>query len=59
MSKRTHKIIYLAVIPLMAVAVVSGLHQNGVYQRISLLLLTTSSMEAAANGGAIGETLPE
>jgi hypothetical protein len=58
MAKRDNKFIYLALIPIAAVALLSGLHGDGLYHRIGLLMLTTASMEAAANGGAIGEHLP-
>ncbi len=58
MKSQTNKLIYLAIIPLAVVAILSSVRPNGLYQRVSFLLLTTASMEAAANGGAIGENLP-
>jgi hypothetical protein len=58
MKRRTNKLFCLALIPVAAVALLSGVDREGLYQRISQLMLTTASMEAAANGGAIGEHLP-
>ncbi|MEA2777586.1 MAG: hypothetical protein QOF90_2992 [Acetobacteraceae bacterium] len=58
MDKRVNKLIYLALIPAIVVALLWGLSPDGLYQRVSGLMLTTASMEAAANGGAIGEHLP-
>jgi hypothetical protein len=58
MDKRVAKLIYLALIPAIVVALLWGLSPDGLYQRVSGLMLTTASMEAAANGGAIGEHLP-
>jgi hypothetical protein len=59
MNNRSMKFLYMALIPLAAGVVISGFPQGKMYQRLSHLLLTTSSMEAAANGGAIGEDLPQ
>ena len=57
MSQRNRTLIYLAIIPIGVVALLSELHPERFYQQVSLMLLTTSSMEAATNGGAIGEPL--
>jgi hypothetical protein len=58
MDKRINKLICLGLIPVAAVALLVASHPEGLYQRISLLMLTTASMEAATNGGAVGEHLP-
>lgn len=58
MTRRNNKLKYLALIPIGAVALLAGLHPDTLYHRVSLMLLTTASMEAATNGGAIGEPLP-
>jgi hypothetical protein len=58
MGRQNIKFVYLALLPICAAVMLSGLRPDGFYQRISMMLLTTASMEAAANGGAIGEGLP-
>jgi cytochrome c-type biogenesis protein CcmH/NrfG len=57
MDNRANKIISVALIALAVAVVLPSLRPHGLYQRVSHLLLTTASMEAAANGGAIGEDL--
>lgn len=58
MNNRTGKLFYLALIPAIALIAMAGIGESTVYRHLSDLLLTTASMEAAANGGAIGEHLP-
>jgi hypothetical protein len=58
-NQRASRLLSLALIPIAVGAALSGLYQDGFYQRVSHLLLTTASVEAAANGGAIGENLPQ
>lgn len=59
MRGRPSRLIYLALIPAIAATMLSGLPHDGLYHRVSDLLLTTASMEAATARGAIGEPLPE
>lgn len=58
MNRRTDKLVYLGLLLIGAAAMLPGSHPDRVYQRVSHLLLTTASVEAAANGGALGEPLP-
>jgi hypothetical protein len=44
MIERTSRLYYLALIPLVAVVVLSELHRDGLFQRLSLLLLTTTAI---------------
>jgi hypothetical protein len=48
----------MVLVPAAVCAAMSGFYQDGLYQRVSHMLLTTPSVEAAANGGAIGMDLP-